>query len=308
VVAAFMDAQIKGDVTQAYSLLSDDDRAAMTLEEWQAVRSSGDEISVAHISYSIDRMQETQDAAEAVLRVEMPDLAGLMASMLGQVLTGDVDVEAALEARVAAGGLPTVTTTLTVNLVRDADGWHVHQNLRAVALMTEALELEENGNRSLALDRLREALAITPDSPELAETIAAMEARTEAEEERLRAEAAMAQYRGNILVEELRVFPAQTAFGESVIGLSGRIRNTGDRTLRQVQIIVYFLDDQGNEIGEKDFNPVLYFEDNLFGGDDAPLRPNYIEDFSYSLADAPTTWGGSLYRVELGTIEFLDEG
>ena len=84
------------------------------------------------------------------------------------------------------------------------------------------------------------------------------------------------------------------------------MRNTGDKTLQRVRIIVYFLDDQGNEIGEKEFNPVLYSEDLLPFGDEAPLRPNYVKDFSYSLSDAPSTWGGTLYRVELGSIEFLN--
>ena len=86
------------------------------------------------------------------------------------------------------------------------------------------------------------------------------------------------------------------------------MRNTGDRTLQTVRIIVYFLDDQGTEIGEKRFTVVSYNKDYPNIGDEAPLRPNYVKDFSYSLEDAPSTWRGLGYRVELVSIEFLDEG
>ena len=118
------------------------------------------------------------------------------------------------------------------------------------------------------------------------------------------------QYRNNVVIEDLKLFEGRTLFGlgEPVTGLSGRVRNTGDRTLQTVRIIVYFLDDQGDAIGEQEFIPVLYREGRISLEPNVPLRPNYVEDFSYSLEDAPSTWRGLGYRVELGSIEFLDEG
>ena len=122
------------------------------------------------------------------------------------------------------------------------------------------------------------------------------------------ADEAAEQYRAKVVIEDLRLTQERSFFGDSVSSLAGRVRNTGDKTLRRVRIIVYFLDDQGNEIGETELNAVLYSEDLLPLGHEAPLRPNYVKDFSYSLDDAPSTWGGTLYRVVLGSIEFLDEG
>jgi hypothetical protein len=52
-----------------------------------------------------------------------------------------------------------------------------------------------------------------------------------------------------------------------------------------------FLDKEGNVVGEEDYYPVL---PNLFSiGDNKPLKPNYVEDFGYTVEDtAPSAWDG----------------
>ncbi len=120
------------------------------------------------------------------------------------------------------------------------------------------------------------------------------------------ADEAAEQYRGNVAIEDLRLTQNRSFFGDSISSLAGRVRNTGDKTLQRVRIIVYFLDDQGDAIGEKEFIPVFYRDGQISLNPDVPLRPNYVKDFSYSLEDAPSTWRGLGYRVELVSIEFLD--
>ena len=118
------------------------------------------------------------------------------------------------------------------------------------------------------------------------------------------------EYRDNVLLEAL-VFQAEGE-GLALLGcpcLEGRVRNTGDRTVQRVTLVVYFLDDEGIAIGEESRAIVRYFpKGHLMSGlgDESPLRPNYVKDFRITL-DGPSVWGGITHRVELGEIEFLEE-
>jgi hypothetical protein len=118
------------------------------------------------------------------------------------------------------------------------------------------------------------------------------------------------EYRDKVLLEALAFKPEGE--GLALLGcpcLEGRVRNTGDRTVQRVKLVVYFLDDEGIAIGEESRGIVTYFPKGsvMSGlGDESPLRPNYVKDFRITL-DGPSVWGGVRHRVELGEIEFLEE-
>lgn len=81
-------------------------------------------------------------------------------------------------------------------------------------------------------------------------------------------------------------------FGEPKKAVFGTVVNEGDRTLNEVEVTVYFLDDFSQVVGEEDYHPVLVSEYN-FSGDNKPLKPNYVRDFGYLVEDkAPSTWSG----------------
>ena len=83
--------------------------------------------------------------------------------------------------------------------------------------------------------------------------------------------------------------------GESVLGekgVFGEIKNTGGRTLKEVQIIVYCLDEAGNPVYEDEFYPVMVTESAFTIGERKHLKPNYSQKFGYSLKDAPSDWSG----------------
>ena len=89
-----------------------------------------------------------------------------------------------------------------------------------------------------------------------------------------------------------------------VKGVFGTVVNQGDRTLNQVEVTVYFLDQEGNVVGEEDYYPVLVTQYSI--GDNKPLKPNYVEDFGYSGGDdAPSTWAGRA-RAEITDIAFAE--
>ena len=85
--------------------------------------------------------------------------------------------------------------------------------------------------------------------------------------------------------------------------VTGKIRNTGDRTLETVIITIYFLDSNGNRIGEEEYWPV---DADSFLSEDEILKPNYVRDFGYIVqSDAPSDWSGKV-EAELTNIFFVD--
>ena len=93
-------------------------------------------------------------------------------------------------------------------------------------------------------------------------------------------------------------------YGEKVQGVFGTIVNNGNQTLQEVEITVYFLDSNGNAIGEKTYHPVLYIKRTY--NDEPPLKPNYVDDFGYSVEDdAPSNWSGEA-KCKITNFEFME--
>jgi hypothetical protein len=128
-------------------------------------------------------------------------------------------------------------------------------------------------------------------------------AKAEAEAERLRS--IRAYVSSNLSLEGVRVASGER-FGRTVDGIFGTIENNGTRSLRKVTIRIYFLDNMGRRIGEKDFSPVLVTQFSI--GDNTPLRPGYRKDFGYNVEDdAPSGWAKRV-EAEIVDIEFLEQG
>jgi hypothetical protein len=130
------------------------------------------------------------------------------------------------------------------------------------------------------------------------------DARAKAEAEAKRLRSIRAYVSSNLSLERLRVAPGRR-FGRAVDGVFGTIVNNGSDALRKVTIRIYFLDDAGRRIGEKDYFPVLVTEFSI--DRNTPLRPGYREDFGYNVDDdAPSGWGKKI-EAEIVDVEFLDK-
>jgi len=83
-------------------------------------------------------------------------------------------------------------------------------------------------------------------------------------------------------------------------GVFGEIKNTGNRTLTEVEITIYYLDEPGNTIYEKTFHPVLV---SSWSPDNKPLKPNYSEKFGYDADDVPSEWSKKI-KAHVTNIKF----
>ena len=107
-----------------------------------------------------------------------------------------------------------------------------------------------------------------------------------------------AQYLDKIQIRNLEV--GTTALREP--GVFGELKNTGDRTVKSVEITIYFLDKSGNPVAEKNYSPI--FPDTIMMNQDhAPLKPNHSRKFGYRADDAPSDWArkvtARVVKVEL---------
>lgn len=107
------------------------------------------------------------------------------------------------------------------------------------------------------------------------------------------------KYSQYITLQNIEV--AKTTLNED--GIFGEVKNTGNRTLKEVEITVYCLDQNGNPVYEEKFYPVLVTKYSF--GDNSPLKPHYAEKFGYKLDDAPSEWSGQV-EVNITNIEFSD--
>lgn len=103
-------------------------------------------------------------------------------------------------------------------------------------------------------------------------------------------------YVDNVKIMNLRV--AETVLDDW--GVFGEIKNTGNRTLTEVEITIYYLDEYGNTIYEDTFHPVLV---SRWSSGNKPLKPNYSEKFGYGADDVPSEWSKKI-EVDITNIEF----
>ena len=70
----------------------------------------------------------------------------------------------------------------------------------------------------------------------------------------------------------------------------GELKNTGNRTVKRIDLTIYFLDKSGNAIAEKEYSPIFQTEYSFGGNNSSPLKPNHARKFGYKADDAPSDW------------------
>jgi hypothetical protein len=111
-------------------------------------------------------------------------------------------------------------------------------------------------------------------------------------------ETAEAAYLRKVLVRKVEV-------GRSVLdepGVFGEVKNTGDQTLKEVEITIFCLDSVGKAVFEKTYHPVLV-SSLSFGDASQPLRPGYSRQFGVKLDDAPSDWAKKV-DVKVTKVQF----
>jgi hypothetical protein len=318
VLISYLDASLKSRSEEAYGYVSSEDKAVKSLSEYKSENEKKDNpfaaVIVSNVSYKVLKVNETGSTAKADVEITLPDMGVMFKDLMGAAFTsafGDKDkgeIEKELAKKYETGEVPTTTKNEEFHLLKEKDGWKVFLDWKTkkaekekaekvAALVSDAKKLRESKKLHGAVKKYEEALTL--DS----EMVEAKEGLTETKEE-IKSFEEKQSYIKNVVLKDFKVSEGKKyGFGKTVPGVFGTIVNNGDRTLKEVEITVYFLDDKGIVIGEEDFYPVLVSKYS-FGDDNKPLKPNYVKDFGYTVEDsAPSSWSKKA-KAKITNIEF----
>ncbi len=192
------------------------------------------------------------------------------------------EVHVAFESSGSEGGDP---VTQVYAVIKEGRTWGVFLNWEAEALMAEASQLREDGKLKEAMELYNRILAAYPNH------MAALDASSELE--RLIALFEITdQYRLNHMeILNFRVRPDDRRSGPGT-SVSGSILNNGHRTLRLVEITIYFTSSDGKVVANKLFRPIPS-TDLTYHSEAGHLRRGAVREFGYILDDrVPSTWSG----------------
>ena len=113
------------------------------------------------------------------------------------------------------------------------------------------------------------------------------------------------EYYGKIIIRDI------SAGKKEYLGnvVSGEIKNTGEKTLKEIEIMIYFLDKDGRAVYEEKYYPVSVRSAGTWplreAGQYEPLKPNYSTKFLKSETYPPSDWSGKV-DIKISNIEFMD--
>jgi len=110
-----------------------------------------------------------------------------------------------------------------------------------------------------------------------------------------------------VVLYDLKAGYYKTYLEEKIPGVEFKLKNKGDRTLKEVEVTVYFKDAAGTIIAEEDYHPVLVTKYSL-SGDNKPLKPNYVWQMErgkfYKADSVPSEWKEGAVSAKITNIEF----
>jgi tetratricopeptide (TPR) repeat protein len=267
-VGKYLGALAKEKYEAAYALASSRDRAAKTLEAF-AVESA-----------AVNPMKNAAGRSSFEIR--------------GVTIEGD---RATVEVTVTpAGGSP---SPQSFKVVKEADGWRLFLGWEAQALLAEGRKLRQEGRLPEALEKYQKAFELDPANTEASDGVAALERASR-----------LVKLKQEYMETNLEIigFKATPGRGRGGMGttVSGRLLNNGHRTLTQVEVTVYFLDDDSRIVAEKTYRPIPS-ADIVFYGEGGSLKRGLTRDFGYVVDEPlPKEWAGKA-RARVTNVEF-EEG
>lgn len=315
VLTTHFEALKKGDFDTAYELLSSADRAFRTKEKFADSQRNAGLLALvlkSSISMKVKRVVVDRNKAVATVEVTYPDMKVLFAAMFSRALNKNSDeMEDKLAERLASGDVPMTVTVNTEYLVREADGWRVYKGFEVKShvekLLQEAKNLAERKKYGEAIEKYDEALTVESD------VVKGKQDRAREEREEVVSKLATAreknEYIKKVVLYDLKSRYHETFLDKRVPGVEFKIRNKGNRTLRKVEVTVYFKDAKGSVIHEKNYTPVLFLKDS-YRQNNSPLRPGYIWQIErgkfYQAKSVPSEWKEGSVEARITDIEFSD--
>ncbi len=329
VLINYLDASLKNRSEEAYGYISAEDKVVKSFSEYIAETNHGSfgmdkgsplaAIFVSKVSFKVLKVTETGSTAKAEVRITIPDMRVMLKDLMGAAFRSALggkdknEIEKNLAKKYDAVELPTITKSEEFHLLKEKTGWKVFLDWKAkkaakekekkiASLMAGAKKLRASKKLNGAIHKYEEALALN------GEMVEAKEAIKETKHE-IRSIKEKQEYLSKVSLYDLKAKYYETYLKKKVPGIEFKIKNKGNRTLKEVQVTVYFKNSKGTIISEKEYYPVLVTKYSFSGGN-KPLKPNYIWQLErgkfYKADSVPTEWKEGAVSAKITNIEFSE--
>lgn len=317
----YLDAKLKGRSEEAYGYISTEDKAVKSLGEYKSDNDIKDNplaaLMVSNVKFKVTKLTESGSTANANVEVTLPDMSVMLKDMMAAALNSafggkdKAEIEKLLAKKYETAAIPTTTENKEFHLIKEKDGWKVFLNLKAIksekerndkisALMAEAEKLKKSKKLPSAIKKYEEVLALN------GEMVEAKEAINESNKEISIIKEKQA-YLDKVVLYGLRAKYYETYLEKKAPGVEFKIKNNGNRTLKEVQVTVYFKDSKGTVIFEKKYYPV-HVSEYSFSDNNKPLKPNYIWQMErgkfYTADSVPSEWKEGAVSAQITNIDF----
>ena len=323
VLASYLEIMDRGDRSGAYGLLSSDDRAITSEEEWEKLTDSPAIHSALkrHASHAVIKETITGDSADVMIETSSADVP--LSLFLEASQNDNAKAERELIAYLSADSVPIKKTTTAFRLIKEPSGWRVFLDL--------ASSRRDHTTFAQILTLVKDAQHLTSpfglgSFPRATGSLGSTEGTLLRAREKLRQAKALygslttieGSFPGNSTLAEverqlasLKFFSAYTPFVRVVdvhvdrtssgqIRILGNIENNGTMTLASVSITIRYLDSHGETLRSETHLPVvvpmLEWED-LY----TPETPHYRRlgpfsrrNFIHRVQTLPAEWSGQV--------------
>ncbi len=346
VVHKYLDASLQNRSEEAYKYVSAEDKSAKSLEEYNdettaEAKNYGkywSEVTARNVSFNVLTIQEAGDSATAEVEITRPDMGAMFTEFMGAAFKSafggekNEDLEKELMKKYENEDFPTTTKKEHFNLVKEKGEWKVFLDWKG---QKEAREQENELREKQAVIEtmllnakvLRASMDFTGAIQKYEEALEAGREMGDAINGILTGEMVDAEHAIREIKLEMRTIKEKQAYFSKVVlydvkakyyetllkgrlpGVEFKIKNKGGRTLKEVEVTVYFKDAQGRVIAEEDYHPVLNTSLALLSRDNKPLKPNYIWQMErgkfYKADSVPSEWKEGRVSAKITNIEFL---
>jgi len=324
VLTDYLLAVYTGQNEVAYEYVSSGDKSVKSLNDYLAEnKNRADPMAKEFVDeFEVRIVSQNQSDTNAAIKASiiLPDLDGMLKGL--QPASGKPDDDK-IDPKIAAQMLkkkyedldiPTVYKNESFQLVNEMGAWKVHldwqgelmqkaREERISSLLAEARELRKSDSTlEAAIEKYKQVLELDSNM------IIAIHGIKDTEQEIREYEQKQA-YIKNVSLYDLEAKFYTTFSKTKVPGVKFKIKNNGDRLLREVEVTVYFKNASGTVIAEERYRPVLAMKKS-YSGDQVILKKNYIwqmEEGNFYKADAvPTEWKEGAVEAKVTNIKFAE--
>lgn len=323
VLSDYLLAVYTGQNKLAYEAVSSEDKSVKGLSDYLAEnRTRANPLAklfVDDFEVRINSVKQSEKHAAIKVAIIKADLKGMLREL--EESTGKpIDLRTQLKATALAlkqkyedEDVPTVYENQTFRMVNEMGLWKVHLDWQAellkkareeqiAQLLAEARELRKSDSSlEAAIEKYNEVLALDPNMLIASQGI--KDARREIAEYQKKLD-----YFEHVALYDLEAKFYKTFSERSVPGVKFKLKNNGDRLLREVEVTVYFKDGNGTVIAEERYHPVMGMNESYSGNQ--VLKKNYIwqmEEGNFYKADGvPTEWREGAVDARVTNLKFAE--